>query len=196
MMDHRSYVGSSGEFDRMGKWQFDYVTPKITKKTRFLDLGCGSMRLGKHLIPWLNKGKYIGLDRNQQMIDAGIQKELQPNTVEKKAPQYVATTTWDMSNIKPVDFVWAQAVFNHINIESIQACLRELKNVMHSNSVFYFTYWPGVYNPQADDTYTMSKINVYKTPEQMSETFAEFGFTLEHTEEKTILGQSISRATL
>jgi len=42
----------------------------------------------------------------------------------------------------------------------------------------------------------MSKINVYKTPEQMSETFAEFGFTVEHTEEKTILGQSISRATL
>ena len=71
-----------------------------------------------------------------------------------------------------------------------------VKKVLKSTGVFYFTYWPGEYNPQTDDTYTMSKINVYKTPEQINSVFAKHGFTVTHLEDKTILGQSICKAVL
>jgi|DEB0MinimDraft_6_1074348.scaffolds.fasta_scaffold49706_3 SAM-dependent methyltransferase len=190
-MNHREYVG--GMFDEMTKWQFDYVTtrPEFAKNKNFLDIGCGSMRLGKVLIPHLNKTRYYGLDINEELVKLGVEKECDPMHIINKEPTFIITQNWDMSKTKNVHFAWAQAVFNHLNLDTIGECLKNLHGVMTDTGVLYFTYWPGTYNPATDDTYTDKKQNIYKTKDQITELFAQHGFTVEHDVDVTNRGQTI-----
>jgi SAM-dependent methyltransferase len=196
-MKHRQYVGDPAHYDLMTDWQFDYVTnlPEVTPATRFLDLGCGSLRLGKKLIPWLNEDCYTGLDRSWEAIQAGLDHECDPEHIRQKNPQFVVTDVWDFDDIHKVDVIWAQAVFNHINLESIGKCMRMMGLITEPHTVFYFTYWPGDYRPLKDDTYTFAKTNVPKSFEQLETLFDKLCWNLEETEDKTILGQTICRAT-
>lgn len=196
-MNHRQYVGDPNHYDLMTEWQFEYVTnlPEVTPATRFLDLGCGSLRLGKKLIPWLNQRCYTGVDRNREAVEAGIKLECAPVDIMQKQPQFVFTDVWDFDIIDRVDVIWAQAVFNHINMESIGRCMRMMGLITLPHTVFYFTYWPGEYKPLDDDTYTFAKHNVPKTFEQLDKVFSKLCWHLEETGEKTPLGQTICRAT-
>ena len=197
MIDHRNWVGDPAHYDAMTEWQFDYVTnlPEVNPHTRFLDLGCGSLRLGKKLIPWLEPNCYIGLDRNQQVVEAGIINELGVEHLESHKPQFVFTDVWDFDIIDRVDVIWAQAVFNHINLESIGRCMRMMGLITLPHTVFYFTYWPGEYRPLDDDTYSFNKTNVPKTFEQLETLFNKLCWNLEETGDKTVLGQTICRAS-
>lgn len=197
MIDYKQWVGDPAHYDLMTDWQFDYVTnlPEVTPATRFLDLGCGSLRLGKKLIPWLNQDCYTGLDRNWEAICAGLDNECDPEHIKQKNPQFVVTDVWEFDDIDHVDVIWAQAVFNHINLDSIGKCMRMMDLITEPHTVFYFTYWPGDYKPLADDTYSFAKTNVPKTFEQLNTLFNKLCWTLEDTGDKTVLGQTICRAT-
>jgi len=198
MMDHRNWVGDPAHYDLMTDWQFDYVTnlPEVNPATRFLDLGCGSLRLGKKLIPWLNEDCYTGLDRSWEAIEAGLDHECDPEHIRQKNPQFVVTDVWDFDNIDRVDVIWAQAVFNHINLDSIGKCMRMLGLITLPHTVFYFTYWPGEYRPLEDDTYSFNKTNVPKSFEQLETMFNKLCWNLEETGDTTVLGQTICRATI
>jgi len=51
-----------------------------------VDYGCGSFRLGKALIEYLEPGKYWGLDLVDDFLQSGLD-QLEPRLVQEKAPQ-------------------------------------------------------------------------------------------------------------
>ena len=53
---------------------------------KFLDIGCGSLRGGRHLIHYLNPYKYFGIDCNQSLVDLGRRKELGINFWKVRIP--------------------------------------------------------------------------------------------------------------
>ena len=54
----------------MGARQFTLLFNLGARETaKILDFGCGSLRLGRLLINWLNKGNYYGLDPNKWLIE-------------------------------------------------------------------------------------------------------------------------------
>ena len=49
--DHKSYVGAAGEFELIGRLQFEHLKFwGLSSESYLLDIGCGSLRGGKFAI--------------------------------------------------------------------------------------------------------------------------------------------------
>ena len=198
-LDYKEYVG--GEFDLMSDWQMNFLTNhvKITPDTKILDIGCGSMRLGRKLIPYLNANCYTGLDRCQEIVEAGIKNELPVGVLADKQPKFIYTTDFDLNGCDVVDVIWASAVFNHLKPDSIRNCLEQLNNVYNKHTVFYFTYWPAVQDAKTDwkasDVYNgISKRNFFHSQHDIMKMLTEYGWYGTQLIEKQCRGQSIVKA--
>jgi SAM-dependent methyltransferase len=192
-MNYKNYVGFEEQFDAMGEWQYKYIlnTKEVNKKTKFLDVGCGTMRLGKHIIPYLNKNKYTGIDFNEQMVNLGIQKELNSNILKTKQPKFIFTDCFDTSDCAKQDFIWINAVFNHLKLTTIKTALQNLLKCSHTFTHLYFTYWEGASSNFSNDVYDQNKRNHYHTKQEMLQLCEDTGWEAWQLDEKQLLGQSI-----
>jgi hypothetical protein len=67
---YSAYVGPPREYDFMGATQFRLLTTLGLREThRLLDFGCGSLRAGRFLIPYLLPAHYYGVEPNALFID-------------------------------------------------------------------------------------------------------------------------------
>jgi len=53
------------------------------------DIGCGALRGGRLLIEYLDRGNYLGLDGEGELVELGLRHELDPRVREDKAPEFV-----------------------------------------------------------------------------------------------------------
>jgi SAM-dependent methyltransferase len=90
-----------------------------------LDIGCGSLRIGRLLIPYLNRGKYFGVEPNEWLVVEGISRELGETLVQIKRPTFFFSDSPDtISQAKmSFDFALAQSIFSHCGLDLIQAWL-------------------------------------------------------------------------
>jgi hypothetical protein len=95
---HRNYVGGLWERDR--QLQFRYMIGEGLKPGHyFLDVACGSLRAGILFIPYLETGHYLGIDKEQSLIDAGINAELSQNVYEQKNPGSLFLRILNLTNL-------------------------------------------------------------------------------------------------
>ena len=74
-------------WDEIGKLQFDFlVRSGLQPHHYFLDVGCGSLRGGVHFIPYLETAHYLGIDKEVDLINAGIERELGHDLYESRRP--------------------------------------------------------------------------------------------------------------
>ena len=59
-----------------------------------LDIGCGSLRLGRLLIPFLRRARYFGVEPNLSLVDAGIRNELGWDAFRIKCPVRAFLLIW------------------------------------------------------------------------------------------------------
>src|SRR5437667_9812597 len=80
-----------------------------------LDVGCGSLRIGRLLIPYLNRGKYFGVEPNEWLVEQGITRELGEALLEMKRPTFFfSASPQTISQAKvSFDFALAQSIFSH-----------------------------------------------------------------------------------
>jgi len=184
-------------YDEIGQWQFDFITsrPEFDRKKIFLDVACGSMRLGRHLIAHLETGNYIGLDMNRVIVERGLIHECDASVVAKKQPKVIITDKFDTSHIDYFDFAWCHALFNHLLPRNIHTCLTNLRRCAHDKSVLYFTYWQGHNRHAADDTYhPTSPVDFYHSEADMKLYGSSAGWRCEPVAERQPRGQHIMRA--
>lgn len=142
---HRDRIGGVGDlWESIGLLQFEMLKREGLKEHhKFLDLGCGSLRLGIHLIPYLNKGNYFGIDMHEWLIKDGIEKELGENLNKEKQPNFLVDEDFSVDKFKTnFDFMIAQSLFTHLPINKIEKCFSKLANVMNEDSRFFFTFFP------------------------------------------------------
>ncbi len=148
---HRKYVG--GAWDEIGQLQFDFLVAQgMRPQDSLLDIACGCFRLGVKAIPYLDRGNYLGIEKEQALIDLGVAEELGPQLVAEKAPELVVSAAFESEKFsKQPDYAIAQSLFTHLTPEVIDICFAKLRPVMKPNSRFYATYFlaaPGFKNPK------------------------------------------------
>lgn len=141
-MGHRDFIGK--EFENEGLRQFGLVKELgVTEKSRFLDVACGSLRLGRHLIPFLDEGHYFGIEQHQALIDGGLAEEIDAETVRQKKPTLYTNSNFDLGDLQGIDFAWANSLFSHLVEKDIMTCLVSVEKALGEGGVFYASFFEG-----------------------------------------------------
>ncbi|MGI0081211.1 MAG: hypothetical protein ACRECH_16510, partial [Nitrososphaerales archaeon] len=137
---HRRFVG--GRWDEMGKLQFDFLVQQGLKPPHVvLDIACGSLRAGRLLIPYLEPGNYLGMDKHSELIEAGKINEVAAPVLEAKHPEFVVSDSFAFENFsKKPDFCIAQSLFTHLHKLDIETCFRNLSVFVGSGCRFFASF--------------------------------------------------------
>src|SRR5438876_8512229 len=123
---YRAYVGPPEDYDLIAAMTFNLLTTLgLRQHHSLLDIGCGSLRIGRLLIPYLNRGKYFGVEPNEWLVEEGIKRELGQSLVEIKRPTFFFTDSPDtLAQAKTsFDFALAQSIFSHCGLDLISGWL-------------------------------------------------------------------------
>lgn len=105
-----------------------------------MDLGCGALRLGQYLIPYLETRHYFGLEPEKLLVDCGIFYELDKNILNEKKPNFQFNYAFEFPELKSFDYCMANSIFTHLNKEDIKICFEKLILKTNPNSKFFFTF--------------------------------------------------------
>jgi len=147
-LHYKAYVGPPKKYDLVGAMQFNLLTSfGLRDYHKLLDIGCGSLRSGKMLIPYLRKGNYYGLEPNKWLIEDGIKYELGEEIVSLKSPSFSYSSEFDFQTFnEKFDFLIAQSIFSHASASQINKCMKEVKTVMKQEGLFLATFVLGKNN--------------------------------------------------
>jgi SAM-dependent methyltransferase len=143
---YRAYVGPPEDYDLIAAMTFNLLTTLgLRQHHSLLDIGCGSLRIGRLLIPYLNRGKYFGVEPNEWLVDEGIRRELGQSLVEIKRPTFFFTDS--PANIAKAEtafnFAVAQSIFSHCGLDLIQAWLSAISRSLARDGALVATFLIG-----------------------------------------------------
>jgi hypothetical protein len=152
----------------MGILQFDFLKNQgLQPHHFFLDIACGSLRGGVRFIDYLEPWRYLGLDKEEELILAGIYHELGMETYDFKKPRFVISDSFEFDLFHArVDTAAAISLFTHLPASLIEVCFWRLRKSIAKNGRFYATFFESqdeVDNPTAPN----EGINFYYTRDQM-----------------------------
>jgi SAM-dependent methyltransferase len=141
--DPQAAIG--GMWEEIGRLQFEYLrNDGLRPDHSMLDIGCGTLRGGRHFIAYLDAGKYTGLEISSNALsEAG--RLIQREGLANKRSGLVLNTGMGLrleEFKEPFDVLLAQSVFTHLTERRIEECLAHAGRIMHAGSRFYFTFFP------------------------------------------------------
>jgi SAM-dependent methyltransferase len=143
---YRAYVGPPEDYDLIAAMTFNLLTTLGLRQHHFLlDIGCGSLRIGRLLIPYLNRGKYFGIEPNEWLVKDGIKRELGETLLQIKWPTFFfsdSPETVAKANIS-FDFALAQSIFSHCGLDLIKNWLGAISRSLAEDGALVATFLPG-----------------------------------------------------
>jgi SAM-dependent methyltransferase len=143
---YRAYVGPPEDYDLIAAMTFNLLTTLgLRQHHSLLDVGCGSLRIGRLLIPYLNRGKYFGVEPNKWLVDEGIRRELGETLVQIKRPTFFffdSPETIPQATIA-FDFALAQSIFSHCGLDLIKGWLSAISRLLAREGALVATFLIG-----------------------------------------------------
>ena len=196
---YRAYVGPPEDYDLIAAMAFNLLTTLgLRQHHSLLDVGCGSLRMGRLLIPYLNREKYFGVEPNEWLVQEGIRRELGETLVQIKRPTFfVSDSPATISEAKiALDFALAQSIFSHCGLDLIKGWLSSISRSLAQDGALVATFligeedsaqtgwiYPGCVNYRpatleraAKDVNLRYEILDWKHPRQTWALFAAAGF--------------------
>ena len=138
------HAAIGGLWEELGQLQFDFLVSKgLQPQSKMLDIGCGTLRGGRHFIRYLEPGNYTGIDISPKAIEYGKQL-LEEEELSAKQPRLLVSKNKDLKlrefDGELFDFLLAQSVFTHLLPENIEECFQYIGGIMHHDSMFFFTF--------------------------------------------------------
>jgi|SRR3990172_806872 len=142
-LGHRSYVG--GSWEEIGTLQFDFLVRQGLKPSDcLLDIACGSLRGGVHFINFLDVGNYLGIDKENELVALGIEKELGKEMYEEKRPEFVVSDKFEFEKFsKKPRLSIAQSLFTHLTPADMGLCFEKLEAIVDAGHIFFATFLEG-----------------------------------------------------
>jgi len=166
-----------GFWDEIGLGQFNFlVSEGLLPEHRLLDIGCGTLRGGRHFIQYLNDTHYCGIDISSKAIEYSHQL-VQQEGLSAKQPRLILSQSKDLKfnefEGEVFDFVLAQSVFTHLMPQHIEECLANVGKIMNAKTLFFFTFNQG-------EAFTQTGVKDFRYPFSFFQSLADqYGFILE-----------------
>jgi SAM-dependent methyltransferase len=190
--DYRAYVGGPGRYDVLAGAQFSFLLDAgLREEHRVVDIGCGSLRLGRLLIPFLLPDRYFGVEPNEWLVHEGFERELGTDIKELKRPRFRYVDDFSLDGFgQPFDFAVAYSVFTHCYPDLAEQGLRQVAQTLSPGGVLIATF---VENPTGETG--RSKLLApngtgWLYPKCVKYTWEEFSATLERA---GLVGERVER---
>ena len=139
---YKKYMpGGAAQWHQRGAFQFFFLKQMgLQASNRLLDVGCGPIRAGSHLIPYLNEGNYCGADYNKYFITAA-RRIVEDGGLLCRRPLLEIIHNFDFSQIPmEFDFAIVFAVLNHC--DELQRCdfFRNIEKPMKKGGRIYISH--------------------------------------------------------
>lgn len=141
----RAYVARPGRYDLNASNQFSLLTQLGLRDYKYvLDIGCGSLNLGRLLIPFLLPARYFGIEPNRWLVEKGVEHNLGNEIIGLKKPSFQYVSDFSFYNFnQEFDFLIAHSIFSHAPPSQIEQCLMEARKVMNEESIFVASFSKG-----------------------------------------------------
>lgn len=139
---YTAYVGPPDQYDFMGATQFRLLTTLgLREHHSVLDFGCGSLRAGRLLIPYLLEGRYYGLEPNRWLIEDAIERELGQALIDLKRPTFLHHSDFSASAFGvSFDYILAQSIFSHAGRDLVSRCLADFRSCLNPTGLILATF--------------------------------------------------------
>lgn len=128
-----SAQGAEVDFEDAGRDEFEKYRTwfDLTPKTRVIDYGCGSFRVGLHFIRWSEPGHYFGLDLTDDFMAPGRER-----LTERLGPNWQAAfgtidDRYDDAVAHAADFVFSSNVAYHVHPDECAEYYERLAGLAH-----------------------------------------------------------------
>ena len=113
--------GGADAWQTRGLFQLQLLKDRgLSPTCSCLDLGCGPLRAGMHIIAYLNKGGYLGIDFNESFIDAA-RYVIEEQGLTGKEPVVLLSQDFSIPGLdRKFDYAIAFSVLNHYDQRSKQ----------------------------------------------------------------------------
>ena len=120
--DYRTYCG--GNWPISGFVLDFLLRAGLRRQNSLIDVGCGPLRIGKHLITFLDAGCYTGLEPEGPMLNAGITYELSTELRMLQRPTFLV----EPIGTREIEADWALGwdVFNHLSRKQLRLALETI----------------------------------------------------------------------
>jgi ubiquinone/menaquinone biosynthesis C-methylase UbiE len=125
------YLRSGEEWHQAGIKQLDFLQREgLQPQHTVVDYGCGSLRVGQHLIRYLEPGNYWGLDITEDFMQMGLDL-LPPELISEKKPNLhvIDPAVCVEARRAAPDLVYCRAVLRHVPPADIGEFIASLMQV-------------------------------------------------------------------
>jgi SAM-dependent methyltransferase len=138
---YRAFVGPPDEYDTVGASQFRLLTTLgLREQHKLLDFGCGSLRAGRLLIPYLGEGKYVGLDPERWLIEDAIAREIGENMVVLKRPSFHHFDDFAADRCgTEFDYILAHSILSHTGKDLFRQALASFQRALSPTGLALIT---------------------------------------------------------
>lgn len=138
--NHRAIIG--GRWDETGIIQMRVLLAEgLRPKHRLLDIGCGPLRSGCRIVPYLNPGHYWGTDLSRDLILKGYADELtEGDRARLPKAQLVGDADFGFPGVPDhFDYLFCFAVFTHLPMNHLRRALLQIGRRFTRFEKFIFT---------------------------------------------------------
>jgi SAM-dependent methyltransferase len=139
---YEKLVGPPGQWNARREMQLNLLKELgLQKDMRFLDLGCGAVRLGLPLIEYLDPGHYVGLDVDDDCI-AAANELIAKFDLQDRDPTIVQSTDFGLTELSGgtgFDRIWCFQVFIHLTQELIESALKSMATLLKPDGIAWAT---------------------------------------------------------
>lgn len=136
-------IGREDEWESHGNLQRDFLIEQGLKPYHwFLDLGCGTGRLARKIVPYLDERHYTGVDISEEALAHASQLSAEEGWSEW-SPEFIQIDGHLDRITRRFDMIWAHSVFTHLPQEQIEVIIGSLNRILSEQGKFLFTYKRG-----------------------------------------------------
>lgn len=138
----RARAGNHLMYDTIGAAQFAILTLffGLREQHKLLEIGAGSLRAARYLIPYLDSGHYCGVEPDTHSVQLGIEHELGPEMYERKKPRFAARDDFAFDEFgEKFDYALSYSVFTHVPPPQVSVIFENAVKCFHDNSIMLAT---------------------------------------------------------
>lgn len=138
----RARAGNHLMYDTIGAAQFAILTLffGLREQHKLLEIGAGSLRAARFLIPYLDAEHYCGVEPDTRSVELGIEHELGPEMYERKKPRFAARDDFGFNEFgEQFDYALSYSVFTHVPPPHVSIIFENAVQCFHDDSIMLAT---------------------------------------------------------